>query len=134
MSSLASDIHAKNPEEIKKELKRLQELLKKEPTRTDVLLEMSSCFRHLDNYEEALKVHEQLIKLHPENIEYKLMQGIVMFECGKFTEALPVFDELLTLDPDNRDALFNKALILKKLDRQQEANEYMKRALKRVEK
>ena len=134
MTSLLEDIHEKNPEEIKKELQRLQELLEKEPTRADVLLEISSCLRHLNNYEEALKVHEQLITLYPENFEYKFMKGIVMFECGKYTEALPVFDELLALDPTNRDVLFNKALVLKSLNRQQEAKELMKLALRRAEK
>ncbi|NHJ46237.1 MAG: tetratricopeptide repeat protein [Asgard group archaeon] len=125
-----SDVHDKSPEELEKCVKELQKQLQDDPSNIELLMELSSCFRHLDKYNEAIMIHEQILEKHPNVIDYLFMKGLVLFEATRDEEAIAIFDEILKKDSNHRDAMFNKGLALKRLGKKAEAKECMRKALR----
>ena len=130
MNVLSKDIHDKNPEEIKARIKELEELQEDDMKNIEVLMELSSCYRHIDEYGKAIKIHDAIISIDPQNIDYLFMKGIVLVESSRETEAIEIFDTIIEKNPKHRDALFNKGLALKQLGKIKESKEFMKKALK----
>jgi tetratricopeptide (TPR) repeat protein len=126
---LNSDIHNKSSSEIEERIKKLLIELEKDNNNIDILMELSSCYRHIDNYDEAILIHDQLLAIEPEAINYLFMKGLVLFEATRDEEALIIFEQILEKDSSHRDAMFNKSLVLKRLGKKAEAKEWMKKAL-----
>ena len=111
------------------ELEKIDDLLEKDSENVKLLLEKSSCLRHLDRYDEAIIVHDKLISLEPENMDFIFMKGILLIECERCEESVEYFDRVLKKDPNNRDALFNKGLALKAIGNEIDARECMRKAI-----
>ncbi|MGC9780987.1 MAG: hypothetical protein HZR80_17215 [Candidatus Heimdallarchaeota archaeon] len=125
---MSKDIHEKNPEEIKSRIKELDKLLQDDPKNIETLMELSSCYRHIDYYDETLKIHNLLISLDPQNVDYHFMKGIVLVESSREDEVIEIFDAIIDKNPQHRDALFNKGLALKRLGKNDESKAVMKKA------
>jgi len=121
--------HHHNPEEYEKQLVEVDEKLKLKPDDVQLLLEKSSCFRHLERIDEALEIHDKLISMDSKNLDFKFMKGLLLIEFDRNEEAIPYFDEVLVINPDNRDAIFNKGLALRRLGKTKEARELMRKAI-----
>lgn len=117
-----------NPEEYKKKLVELEEKLNHNPNDTQLLLEKSSCLRHLERVDEALEIHEKLISMDSKNIDFIFMKGLLLIEFERNEEAIPYFDQVLAIKPDHRDATFNKGLALRRIGKTKEAKDLMKKA------
>ena len=124
------DIHEQSNEEIEDNLIELELQLEKDPSNIKILLEISSCLRHLERYPEAIVVHDRILDLEPKNLDFLFMKGLVLFESSQNEEAIACFDKILEQDKNHRDALFNKALVLKNLGEKAESKKYMRMALK----
>ncbi len=124
-----SDHHNK-PEVLEQQLTEINQALEKDTVNTKLLLEKSSCLRYLNRYEEALLVHDLLISMNKDNLDYLFMKGLVLIECSKEEQAIQCFNEILEKDPTHRDSLFNLGLALKRLGRDKEAREFVKKAMK----
>ena len=125
-----SDVHDKSPEELEKAIMEFKEQLKEDPLNIKILMELSSCYRHADKYDEAIEIHNQILDICPDEIDYLFMKGLVLFEASRDEEALVIFNDILQKKADHRDAMFNKGLVLKRLGKKSEAKEWMRKALK----
>ncbi len=128
--ALEKDIHTQSNEEIEDKIIELEVKLEKDPTSIEILLEISSCLRHLDRYSEAIMIHDRILEIDSSNLDYLFMKGLVLFESSKYEEAILCFDEILKHVKNHRDALFNKGLALKSMGKTSEAKQYMKKALR----
>ena len=122
----AHDHH--NPEEFENELAELEVKLKQNPNDVQLLLDKSSCLRHLERVDEALEIHDTLISMDSKNIDFIFMKGLLLIEFERNEEAIPYFDQVLAVKPDHRDATFNKGLALRRMGKTKEAKELMKKA------
>jgi len=117
-----------DPEELEKELVELKEKLQQKPNDIQLLLDMSSCLRHLERVDEVLELHDTLISIDSENIDFIFMKGILLIEFERYEEAIPYFDQVLAIKPEHRDATFNKGLALREMGKRKEASELMRKS------
>ncbi|MHA1124663.1 MAG: tetratricopeptide repeat protein [Candidatus Heimdallarchaeota archaeon] len=117
-----------NPEKYEKQLVELEEKLKQNSNDVQLLLDKSSCLRHLEREDEALEIHDTLISLEPKNLDFIFMKGLLLIEFERYEESLVYFDQVLAVKPEHRDATFNKGLALNRLGRRKEASVYMKKS------
>lgn len=130
MKTLDKDIHKQSPEEIEDRIIELELQLEKDPSNIEILMDISSCLRHLDRHPEAIQIHDRLLELDSTNSDYLFMKGLALFESLQNEEAILCFDKILEQNENHRDALFNKGLALKSLGKTSEAKEFMRKALK----
>lgn len=68
------------------------------------------------------------------SVRLYLVEGNLLTQAGKFREALALFEEALKHHPNQQDLLYQKALVLDRLDRVDEALALMKRLVERAPK
>jgi tetratricopeptide (TPR) repeat protein len=80
--------------------------------------------------EKALTYLEQVLITNPQHAMAWCEKGNCLDYLGRCEEALQSYDRAIRLDPDNSDTLFNKALTLKKMGREQDSRLLMEQAVK----
>ncbi len=78
---------------------------------------------NLGRYEEALSACEEAIRLKPDYEDAWLGKGYQLGNLYRYEEAIAAYDEVIKLKVDNIEAMYRKAMILKKLDHQDLANQ-----------
>lgn len=68
-------------------------------------------------YDKALKTYQSQAKQTADNF---YNQGNALAQSGQLKEALAAYEQALKLDPNNADAIFNKDLVEKELEKQKE--------------
>jgi tetratricopeptide (TPR) repeat protein len=71
--------------------------------------------------EEALQVLKPLLRRDPENIGLLEIRSYALYEAGDLEAAEGVYSAILVLSPDNREAQYNRAMVLWRLERRDEA-------------
>ncbi len=69
----------------------------------------------------ALEYLEQVLRMDSEHAMAWQIKGNCLDSEGRCEEALACYETSLALDPDNSETLFNKALTLRKLGRDMDA-------------
>ena len=82
----------------------------------------------LQKFDDALSVCDRGLSLNGGDIHLMLTQGNVYFAMRKFLQALACFDQVLVRQSGQPEASHNKALVLEKLNREQEALVFAKHA------
>ena len=80
-------------------------------------------------FEEALKFQHKVCILSPNNPEAWNSYGHFFASVGDFATAIKHFDRAITIDNEHIDALHNRALMLAKLNRNEEAVHVLRYAL-----
>ena len=70
------------------------------------------------NYEESGK-----LLAAPDNSNAYYNKGNVLAKLGNYQEAIKAYDEALNMNPDNEDARFNRELVKKALEQQQQQSQ-----------
>ena len=93
---------------------------------------LDRCHQYLQeyNYTEALDLVECLQPDHPQEPLLPFFQGFSLDKLGRYDEALEAYDRCLDLAPDSEEAWHNKALILHRLDRNDETNFHLVKCLR----
>ncbi|MEM1230685.1 MAG: VWA domain-containing protein [Pseudomonadota bacterium] len=73
------------------------------------------------NYDAALNAFAP--QEDAESLTARYNQGNALAHLGRFEEAISAYDEVLTVAPDHEDAAFNKALLEKLMDQQQQVGD-----------
>lgn len=82
----------------------------------------------LQKFDDALRICEQGLSLNGGDVHLMLTQGNVFFAMHNFMQALTCFDQVLVRQSGQPDAAYNKALVLEKLNREEEALAFAKLA------
>lgn len=88
-----------------------QELLKTNPSSSDILLRLGYIQQALGQLPAALSTFEQAGKLDPSSAGAFLSQGTTLEAMGKKKEATALYNKVLSIDPGNAVALNNLAFL-----------------------
>ncbi len=92
----------------------------------DSQIEQACMLMKLKNWEEANELLKEMREISPDKASGYIQGGIVLKELGKLDEALLLLDEAISKNMNAEYAKFQKAQILMKLKRWEEANELFK--------
>ena len=81
------------------------------------------------NFTEALDLYSEILKTKPDNTEVLTLVASLYLQQKKLAESQAIFEQSLALDNKNVLTLHNYALLLEKLDRNDEAIAYLDSAL-----
>ncbi|MDI6641667.1 MAG: tetratricopeptide repeat protein [Elusimicrobiota bacterium] len=108
--------------------KQKAEKLKQLSDDTDTKLFLGSFYVVLADTQSAINQYEEVIRKEPTNLEAIIvLAGIYSVIAPE--KALNYWEEYISLNPESDEAYYRKALILKKLNRIEEAKEALKEAL-----
>jgi len=96
----------------------------------DELMLRVKCYRSLSDYENALGSAIKAIDLRPNSIDAWIAAGWSAFDLGEFDQSNDFFDSAIGCDMHCTDALFGKALVLKRLGKD---NNVYNRALSQID-
>lgn len=94
----------------------------------DIYKNLSISYRHLKDFDKALKYAKEAYTLNPKDINSRILIGNIYFETGKYKEALDHYSSALELAPENSQLLYNIASSHMKLGDEFAAIEYFKKA------
>jgi len=77
----------------------------------------------------AKKAIELALSQHPGIVDIRILKAEVLILEQKFGEAIKLLDELEVIEPNNEEIYIQKALLLSKQDRHEEAIEFLETAL-----
>lgn len=84
---------------------------------------------NLGRYEEAVAAFDSSMKLNrPLRPELEKRKGLALEKLGRHEEALQSYEKSIEMNPDNMQTWYFKAEVLKKLNRQKEAESALKKA------
>lgn len=89
----------------------------------DTLLNISACFTFLNAHDKARQTIDRALKLNPDDPRGHLTLGTLKYSDDRPEEALEVFDELLASHPDLGPAHYNRAFVLMRMEKLEEARE-----------
>ena len=82
-----------------------------------------------EKYEEAIVCYDNAIKLNPKNSAApRNNKGNSLYALEKYEEAITCHDETIRLNPEDPTAWYNKGIALKKLGRDEEAEQCFAKA------
>ena len=79
--------------------------------------------------EDAVRALERARELAPDDVDVTVDFAVALAERGTLPEALRLFDGVLAREPARQEALFNRALVLERLGRTDEARDAWQRYL-----
>jgi tetratricopeptide (TPR) repeat protein len=107
-----------------------------DPQHIYALLNKGYTFDRLGKYEEALQCYDQALALNPKDavaLERLLgNKGYVHYQVRQYEQALQCYDQALALNPKDVVVLSDKALLLAKLGRKEEALQYSNKAIENI--
>jgi tetratricopeptide (TPR) repeat protein len=75
--------------------------------------------------DKEMAAYEQALALDPDHVSANLYLGHNMLDRDRNREALGLYDKVLRLDPENPQAMFNRAVVLERLGREEDMREAM---------
>jgi tetratricopeptide (TPR) repeat protein len=105
-------------------LKCFNELIDVNPDETDAYIGKGECLLNMNQSAKARELFKEALRrinLSPRKYSYK--KGKCLFHLDQYKEALNCFNEVITTDPKNYSALFQRARLLGRLRRTEEATE-----------
>ncbi len=88
-------------ESIKRELKRLESLVDKDPQNYDAHMEIAEAYHQLDNMLEAFSWYNKANKRFPKNIGPYIELGYIFIEKQDYQEAFRMFEKAAEIEPNN---------------------------------
>jgi tetratricopeptide (TPR) repeat protein len=79
-------------------------------------------------YDQALKAFDQALKLKPKDPALITFKGIVYYAQGKNDQAMKLFEEVIKLNPNFGRAYYQRAMILEKQEKYNQAVADLKKA------
>ncbi|MDY6861924.1 MAG: tetratricopeptide repeat protein, partial [Thermodesulfobacteriota bacterium] len=84
-----------------------------------------------ENYDTALLMINKALEVDPENLEYKYYLALIYERTEKFRDAVSVFENLIKTSPEKYSkTYFQIAMIYAKLEENEQAMSYLKKAKK----
>lgn len=104
-------------------IKGIDKVPKNDSLYCGLLVSKSYYLMQTERYEESLKVYEEAKELGCEEQlrQIKINQSVLYLRKGDFENSLKVSEEILKESPYNTNALYNRALVLEKLNRPKES-------------
>ncbi|MEX2595402.1 MAG: tetratricopeptide repeat protein [Salibacteraceae bacterium] len=122
-------IEYQNLEQYEQAISYLNQALEVNVDNEDVLYELAYCFELTKNYEDAVIAFNKVIDQAPYNEHAWFNLGAAYQATGQLEKALTAFDYVSVIDENFYAAYFNKANVLVKLQRYDQAIELFKKAL-----
>lgn len=91
---------------------------------------LAATFIHHDRYENALAHYNVLLERHPNEIEYLYNAGVAEMALGHLPKATTHFEKVLQQNPHHFATLQNRAAIAMRLQKKDEAIDFLHRAIK----
>lgn len=117
-------------DKISQAIQYYQNALHINPKSATVHLNLGICTNRLKKHQEALNYFKTSIELNPSYVKGYLHYGATLEKLGNNKEALEVYQHAITnIDPNNSDLLYRAGMVLRHLNRIDEAIEYFHNAL-----
>ena len=88
----------------------------------------------MERYDEAIPCYSKITELTPGNLSIFVLQGLANFEIKQFNEALKLFTHVISKDSNNSQAIRGKLAIFKEINKFEEYNIHLKKAMRLTEK
>lgn len=95
---------------------------------TDILYYKGNALLNLENYEEAAKTFTEIIERTGEDAQVLAARAYTYQNLGEYDKSLEDYDRAIALKNDKYDFYFGKYYLLKKMNRETEADELLKTA------
>lgn len=92
-------------------LAQLEAQVASSPRDPSAYLKLGVAYRHVDNFDEAMRVFEQALALSETPYAARNEMGILLRAQGDFKEAEAVYQQILSEAPDFHDAHFNLGIL-----------------------
>lgn len=122
-------IEHQNLEQFDEAIAFLKKALEINPENEDAIYEIAYCFELGKKHGDAVRYFTQLIDLGPYNSHVWFNLGAACQAEGNFEKAQVAFDYVIIIDDNFHAAYFNKANVLVRLERYEEAIDLYKKAL-----
>lgn len=101
------------------------EVLKQKPDSTEASIYKGYTLERLEKLDEAIQCYEKLVQLNPSEVKGWYALAVVYGNKGDYQEALRHFERTLEIKGDYDKAIAGKSLMLIKLGRKDEANQFI---------
>lgn len=122
-------IEHQNLEEFETAITYLQKALEVNPNNEDALYELAYCYEITREYRDAVSYFSKLIDQVPYNGHVWFNLGAAYQASGDLEKSLTAFDYVNVIDEEFHASYFNKANVLVRLERYEEAIDLYKKAL-----
>jgi tetratricopeptide (TPR) repeat protein len=126
--STAAELYGES-RQFEKEHRLLEELLKAEPNRPDLLYRKGLAQLQLAQYEAAIATLTSVLKIVPNNEHARLCRAVAYLGLGQFEPARSDYQELLSFSTDPRNALFGLGTVAWRQSKTNQAIHYYERFL-----
>jgi tetratricopeptide (TPR) repeat protein len=99
------------------------------PNNVKTLNNLGKVYYEQGNYQAALDAHQKVLEIDSQNAEALSGQGITYLGSQDYEKSLAAFDEAKKIKPNEPDIWLKKAIVLRYLNRPEEAEELYKEAL-----
>ena len=98
------------------EIETYNELLKKKPKDTSLLINKGVALTEINRFKDALDCYDKALRIEPSNIIGLLNKGSTLGRIGRYKEAIKCFDMVLKIEPNNKPAIKGKKFALNDAD------------------
>lgn len=93
------------------------DLLKEDPTRTNVWINRGVALQGLYRLDEAMACYDKAIEIKPDDPAGYINRGVVRNWMGQYNASIGDYSRALEMEPDNESALLGRSTVLAALDR-----------------
>ncbi|HTV48200.1 MAG TPA: tetratricopeptide repeat protein [Phycisphaerae bacterium] len=107
-----------------------REALNAEPRHEpSVIIKLVHCYEELKNFQQAAVDLQKGLKEYPQSAALHFEWGYLLWIGGYYGDAAEEFKQVVEYEPDNVLGMYNLALLMERLNKTQEAQDYYQRAL-----